>query len=105
MSFDGNENHNITLTAASALTKEYRKQNPTQILGGFFGKQALLDLLNQTGAMGIRYYYGQDAAGGKVLVLCAADANEDDMLSGSGCCKEMALICPPRCGQNNSLNS
>src|SRR5438309_8651484 len=105
MSFTGNENHDITLNDASLLTKEYRKKNPGQILGGFFGKTALLDLLNQTGCVGIRYYYGIDSSGNKVLVLCGADANENDILGpGSNVCKEMSLICPPRCGANDVLN-
>ena len=105
MGFTGNENHDISLNDASLLTAEYRKQNPGEILGGFFGKTALLDLLNQTGCVGIRYYYGVDANGKKVLVLCGADAGEDDILTpAASACKELSVICPPRCGQNNVLN-
>lgn len=104
MSFTGREDHSITLADAAKLTKKYRGSVPHgEIKGGFFGKEALLELLNQPDCVGIRYYYGLDEQNTKVMVLVGADANEDDL--DKGLIKEASLLCPPRCGSNNLLNS
>ena len=102
--FNGNENHDITLAEAAALTKRYRDQmNSTDRKGGFFGKEKLLEILNQTDCVGIRYYYGLDRDNKQVLVLTGVLANEDDM--ADGVLAELALPCPIRCGNDNALNS
>ena len=102
--FNGNENHDITLAEAAALTKRYRDQmNSTDRKGGFFGKEKLLEILNQTDCVGIRYYYGLDRENKQVLVLTGVLANEDDMVDGV--LAELALPCPIRCGNDNALNS
>ena len=105
MSFTGNENHDISFTNAAVMTKKYRDNNPGAILGGFFGKTALLALLNQSNCVGISYYYGLDANGNKVLVLAGCDANENDLTGPTNLCKEMSVLCPPHCGTNDILNS
>ena len=102
--FNGNENHDITLAEAAELTKRYRDQmNSTDRKGGFFGKEKLLQILNQTDCVGIRYYYGLDRDNKQVLVLTGVLANEDDMVDGV--LAELALPCPIRCGNDNALNS
>ena len=102
--FNGNENHDITLAEAAELTKRYRDQmNSTDRKGGFFGKEKLLQILNQTDCVGIRYYYGLDRDNKQVLVLTGVLANEDDMVDGV--LAELALPCPRRCGNDNALNS
>ena len=102
--FNGNENHDITLAEAAELTKRYRDQmNSTDRKGGFFGKEKLLEILNQTDCVGIRYYYGLDRDNKQVLVLTGVLANEDDMVDGV--LAELALPCPIRCGNDNALNS
>ena len=102
--FNGNENHDITLAEAAALTKRFRDQmNPTDRKGGFFGKEKLLEILNQTDCVGIRYYYGLDRDNKQVLVLTGVLANEDDMVDGV--LAELALPCPIRCSNDNALNS
>jgi hypothetical protein len=54
MSFTGNENHNISLTDASALTANFRTGKPANtILGFFYGKQAIQNILNQEDCVGI----------------------------------------------------
>ncbi|MCR9171794.1 MAG: hypothetical protein NXI10_04840 [bacterium] len=102
MSFDGTEGGSISLTAGAALTAEYRKQNPGETKGHFFGKDILQDILDQEGCMGIRMYYGLDQDGNKELVLVGADANENDLTS---LVADLSLPCPGVCGNANSLNS
>ena len=80
--FNGNENHDITLAEAAALTKRYRDQmNSTDRKGGFFGKEKLLEILNQTDCVGIRYYYGLDRDNKQVLVLTGVLAIEKEIRS------------------------
>jgi hypothetical protein len=103
--FYGNEDHGISFNDASALTKNYRQANPVDLKGGFFGKDAIMELLNQNGCVGIRYYYGKTSSGEKVLVLVGTDTNENDLVGATDVCKEAAIPCPPRCGNANLLNS
>jgi len=102
MSFNGTEGGSISLTTGAALTAEYRKQNPGETKGHFFGKDILHDLLNQQGCMGIRMYYGLDEDGNKELVLVGADANENDM---TALVADLSMPCPGVCGNANVLNS
>jgi len=47
MAFTGDEDHSISVEDASQLTQNYREQaNSGGILGEFFGKRALLSILN-----------------------------------------------------------
>jgi len=102
MSFDGSEGGQITLAAGAALTAEYRRKNPGATKGHFFGKDILQDILDQSGCMGIRMYYGLDGDGNKELVLVGADADENDM---TALVADLSMPCPGVCGNSNSLNS
>lgn len=103
MSFDGHENHSITLAAASALTANYRTNNPGQTLAHFFGKDAIQAILDQEGCVGIRIYYGENASGQDKLVLCGVTSDENDMYAGE--LAQYSILCPNVCGANNPLNS
>ena len=105
--FTGNENHDITFADAGVMTKRYRdaNQGTNPVLGGFFGKTALLALLNQTDCVGIRYYYALDSAGNKQLVLVGVNSSENDLVSRDNLCKEMSIPCPTHCSSSNVLNS
>lgn len=102
MSFNGSEGAVIELDAAAALTAEYRKLNPGETLGHFLGRDLLSSILNQSGCMGIRVYYGVDSNGAKQLIFVGADSNEDDMTSGI--IADFCSPCPNRCSSANSLN-
>jgi hypothetical protein len=104
MSFNGNEGSVISLTDASDLTANYRATiSPGDRLGLFVGRNRLLDILNQTGCMGVRICFGIDKNGDPELVLVGADSNEDDM--EKGVIVDHLSPCPPRCGKSNALNS
>ncbi len=104
MSFTGNEDHSISLIDASALTANYRNTHSASAIKGFFyGKTAISDILAQDDCVGIRIYFGEDDEGNPQLVICGADANEDDL--DQGILAELGKPCPPRCGITNTLNS
>lgn len=101
MSYNGTEGGPISLKEGGEMTANYRENNPDQLLGHFFGKDILNEILAQEGCMGIRMYYGEDADGVKQLVIVGAQDNENDMtqLVADG-----SRPCPP-CGNSNALNS
>jgi hypothetical protein len=103
-SFTGQEDHHITLSDAATLTFNFRMQaGPDAVLGGFFGKQAVIAILSQEAAVGLRYYYGLDDQGQPHLVLVGVDKNGDDMQHGL--LAQRAISCPPCCARANELNS
>lgn len=102
--FTGNEDHSISLIDAKKLTKNFRdKAGADPILGGFFGKKALEEILDQQDCVGIRYYYGESKDGDPVLVLVGVTANGGDMPLGN--LAEIAKPCPPYCILGSPLNS
>jgi hypothetical protein len=101
MAFNGTEGGPITLEAAAAMTACYRKLHPNQTEAHFMGKENLLALLNQTGCVGIRVYYGDKPSGGKELIFVGADAEENDML---GLIMDIAKPCPTHCSNGNPIN-
>ncbi len=101
MAFNGTEGSFISLNDGAVLTKTYRTNHKNKKIAQFFGKDKLLDLLNQTGAMGIRIYFGE-RDGDLELVLVAADANENDLLDKI---LDKGWSCPTNCSVNNALNA
>jgi hypothetical protein len=103
--YTGNENHDISLADASALTARYRQQftttNPT--LGEYFGKQSIQNLLNQINCVGVRIYYGLDASNNPKLILVGVNGAGNDMTQGS--ILDFGFPSPPHSSSNNPLNT
>lgn len=104
MAFDGNEGEVVQLTDAADWTASHRATMGTgDLKGQFYGKNKIMQILNQNDCVGIRIYHGIDSNGTKIMILVGAKANEDDI--DSGVIVEQGSPCPPRCGSKNSLNS
>lgn len=104
MAFTGNEDHSISLEAASELTKNYRDaEESSDIKGGFFGKSTIQRMLDQGGCVGIRIYYGREEDGTPRFILVGVKENEDDIVEGE--IAQASAPCPPNCGSTNELNS
>lgn len=104
MSFNGNEGSAITLAEAAELTANYRATiSPGEQLGLFVGRNHLLAILNQSGCMGVRMYYGIAKDSEKQLVLVGVTSNENDM--EKGILIDRAVPCPTKCSASNPLNS
>ena len=96
--------HSISLTTAASFTKKYRDSNPSNIVkGGFFWKDQLIDMLNNSKAIGMRYYYGIDDNDSPVIILTAVDGNGDDLYNDK--LLDFAPQCPDVCSVNNPLNN
>ena len=103
ITYTGKEDHSITLAEASQLTHNFRKNAPWDVIGGYFGKDAVSAILNQEGAVGVRYYYGMDEQGVPHIVLIGVGSDGNDMTDGL--LAERAGGCPPFCADENVLNS
>lgn len=101
MAFDGTEGDAITLAAGATMTGRFRTNYPNHVRGRFFGRDLLLQILNQSGCKGIRMYFAQDSNNVLELVIVGADANENDMCDLIG---DVSCACPNRCGTKNNLN-
>lgn len=103
MNLTGNENHDITLSAAAAMTKRYRESVPPgSIISHCFGKQAIKAILDQPGCVGMRVYYGLNAENTKQLIVTGVAADGNDMYEGL--LAERTFYCPPECAAANPLN-
>jgi len=102
MSFNGREDHSITLAEATAWTANYRNAEPNEVLSHFYGRNALMAILNQPNCMGIRIYNAINPDGEKCLVLVGAKADESDMYTGV--LAERGMKCPPMCPPGSPLN-
>ena len=97
------QQEDISLEAASARTKNYRDNNPDQIIGHYFGGDAISAILAQTGCVGVRIKYALNDEGIKQLIVVGVDAFHKDMINGI--LAERSINCPPTCGIENPLNS
>jgi hypothetical protein len=106
MDYNGHEDYTISFDTGADLTKRYRDQMTSgQLKGGFIGRDSMLDLLNQEGCIGFRYYYGLNSNGKQEVVFVGVDTNGNDMIGTGKICIDTALPCPTYCGNNNVLNS
>lgn len=81
--FTGFEDHTIALDEAASLTRNYRMaagRGATK--GRYFSRAALEQLLMQEEAVGIRYYYGEDAEGKPQMVIVGVDSYGQDLADG-----------------------
>jgi hypothetical protein len=102
MAFTGNEDHGMSLEEAAKLTKNFRDSaSAATMLGGFFGKTAISNILNQTGCMGMRIYNGKFEDGTATYVLVGVDAPGEDLEGGE--IAEIVLPCPPNCPKSSTL--
>ena len=107
----GSENHDISLADAAELTANYRSLPLGTILNGItgikaqaFGKDALQEILDQSGCVGIRFYYGMETLPPAFkLVGVGVNSSGNDMITGK--IIQHGLPCPSTCSITNALNS
>lgn len=104
MSFTGNENHDFPLDQASEWTANYRATiSPGETIAHYFGKQAIQDIFDQEGCVGMRIYYALDNNGAKQLIITGVNSAGNDLYQGL--LAERSLKCPAACSAANPLNS
>lgn len=116
MAFNGTEGSFISLNAGSEMTEAFRNNflaNGRTRKAIFFGKDKLMELLNQTDCVGIRCYFGavptttdpKTSILDFSLVLVGAKANENDMVGEMDKILDDGYPCPSHCSIANPLNS
>lgn len=94
--FTGDEDHSINLEEAAKLTANYRESAGAEsFLGGYFSKNAILNILNQQSCVGLRIYNAKTDAGEPTFVLVGVNSSGDDLTGGE--LAEFVSGCPPYC--------
>ena len=100
----GQVQHEISLTEASQLTARFQESLQSgQPKGGFFGKQAMLRLLDYAECVGVRFFYGAHKDGRRNIVGICVDKFGVAKMEGPSI--EFSTPCPPLCGAPNLLNN
>lgn len=112
MSFDGKEEHRISLQEARTITKRYREkpENKGKPRAHYVGRGVLDEILAQPGCVGLRIYHankreldpnqgGSDAT----LVIVGVTADERDMVNGV--IAERTWVCPPYCSTQTTIET
>ncbi len=107
----GSENHDISIEDAAELTSNYRSLPLGTILNGItgmkgvaFGKDAIQEILDQSGCVGIRFYFGMEVLPPSFkLIGVGVNSSGNDMTSGK--IMQHGLPCPTTCSTTNALNS
>ncbi len=111
--FDGTEGEWISAAEAQKkqqryLEKQEKNSQGEVIRAQFFGKDFLNKLMKKNGAVGIRFFFGEDEDGQPCLILVAADKNKKNLVMDTSALKDMpdetgnygsnGPICPQHCG-------
>jgi hypothetical protein len=104
MPFPPKRDHRIPLAAAAALTRRYREHaGPNAEKAGAFPKEDVQQVLDQSGAVGLRIYFGRSEQGQTDLILVGVDSDGNDLTQGV--LMDLSFPCPPFCGGDDALNS
>jgi len=94
----------ITLEAASKLTANFRRQSQADaVIAAGFWKETVQKILDQTGCVALRVYYGLNPDGSPAPVLVGVNEKGDDLTTGI--LGDENYPCPPFCAAPNPLNS
>lgn len=99
--FNGDEGTFITQQEAKSMIERYLAGKPADTTKGvFFGKNKIMEILNQTDCVGIRIYFAEEELKPQ-LVLVGAEANMDDQVNGR--ILDRGYLCPYHCAVGSSL--
>lgn len=93
----------ITLTAAAAMTAEFRKNYPNATKAVYYTNDVYEDIISQEGCEGIRIYNAINSDNKLTNVLVGVDRFGNDMVNGK--VYDSGLPCPTVCSNTNTLNS
>ena len=106
--FTGNEKHNISLSTANDLIDRYAQKSADEPNGWYFGGDAILALLAQDSAVGLRIYHALKEDGEHTPVIFGVTRDGNDLGADHRLQKsfsdsaiiilDVALPCPPYCG-------
>ena len=93
----------ISLETASEWTSRFRTVVPAgSIIASAVSKSIIIDILQQEGCEGIRFYYGINDDNTQVLIAVGVDSNGDDLYKGL--IADRFNHCPTNCSSPSPLN-
>jgi len=95
--------HRISLADAAAHTRRHREAKALPVTAGAFHADQVRALLAQPGCALLRIYHGRDEQGAPTMILVGADAEGDDLVTGT--ILEWDHPCPPFCSTGNALTN
>lgn len=103
--------HAITVEEAARICERHRSQATARSakkategdLGGLFTKEEVVSMLKNPKARFLRFYYGENEKGGRELVLLAADADGNDLITDGSIALDSHWPCPPFCPEMASV--
>ena len=99
-------NHEISFTAAGAMTKKYRDSVDRDARKALcFDKDIFATLAHQDGCERIRFYFGLDSNDELQLIIVGVDDQGNDQVGTDDQCYDIGDPCPSVCSTNNILNS
>ena len=101
--FDGSEGSIIPTATAARYTTDFRTDYPNNKKAYFVGKYKIKDLLDQTGAIGIRVYLGEKLIDNQMQIIPVLVATDEDGEDIIGICVDDLTPCPPTCDTNSPL--
>ena len=105
--FTGEEDHYISLQAAEEMMTAFQAADAFETYAWYFGRVAIEQLLAQSGAVGLRIYGGFTSNGQFSPVIFGVTTQGNDIVGGglskslsdSIIVAELAVPCPPMCGE------
>ncbi len=101
--FTGMEDHSFTLAQAADLTSRFQAARNGRMAGGVLNKDEIERTLAQKNAVGIRFYNTLDDNGNQGMLIVAATADMNDVLTAELC--HTFSVPAGECGEGNVLNS
>jgi len=102
--FTGKENHKISHREAEKLIWNFQQELPEgAVVGGFFGKNAVMSMLTQSGVVGVRAYFAKEDNGAPTLVLFAVDESGHEMVVEGTSPLGSWFPCPPFCWKDDTV--
>lgn len=102
----------IGYEAGAKMIKNYRDQEPDDVVAHFFGRDIIENILATPGCIGIRMFHGLNELGIRQIILVAADKDGKNILEyKTGDEKKKAIVadaskpCPPYCGEETDSGS
>lgn len=80
---NANVGENIGFELGAQMINSYRRQNETDVVSYYVGRNIIEEILAQPGCVGIKLYNAYNEAGEKTLVYVGVDSDGKDMLQFS----------------------
>ncbi|WP_018478954.1 hypothetical protein [Pontibacter roseus] len=103
MKITGKEGGPVDRAIAKRWAARYRRAGRGAVNCHIFGRERILELLNQEGCMGVKIYYALNEQDEQQLLLVATDVDGNNM--EDGLIMDKSSTCPPDCSGSGDLDN